>query len=182
MIKIKKSEKEIVEEIQKSGYKIFKANPDGQSQPIRKSKQTDPKKKMNTRGAKAAEAEAKLEELKEPAEEQVVAKQELQPEKMNQKDALFALIGIKMMKLSQKYNRRLDELHGIFYTVSCDWKRLEQILESHKGTNIEISEHQWTMLEDLAVRDDKNSEAYRHVVAKKGDAEVKRRRMFLEID
>jgi hypothetical protein len=101
---------------------------------------------------------------------------------MNKKDALFALIGIKMMKLSQKYNRRLDELHGIFYTVSCDWKRLEQILESHKGANIVLSDLQWTMLEDLAVRDDLDSEAYKHVVEKKGLAEVKRRRMFLEVD
>ena len=101
---------------------------------------------------------------------------------MNSKDALFALIGIKMMKLSQKYNRRLDELHGIFYTVSCDWKRLEQILETHKGANIEISELQWTMLEDLAVRDDVESDAYKHIVEKKGQAEVQRRKMFLEVD
>lgn len=124
---------------------------------------------MSTRGAKAAAAEQAaadlVEENKEPpSDEKQATKEELLPENMDQKDALFALIGIKMMKLSQKYNRRLDELHGLFYTVSCDWKRLESILETYKGSTIEISNHQWTMLEDLAVRDDVDSEAYKHVV------------------
>lgn len=44
---------------------------------------------------------------------------------MTGKDALFALIGIRLMKLSQKYTRKLDELHRLFYSVSCDWELLE---------------------------------------------------------
>lgn len=48
--------------------------------------------------------------------------QELGKEQMSGKDALFALIAIRMMKLSQKYNKKLDELHHLFYTVSCDWE------------------------------------------------------------
>lgn len=47
---------------------------------------------------------------------------------MTARDAFFALMAIKMMKLSQKYNRKLEDLHDMFYTVSCDWQRLEQVL------------------------------------------------------
>ena len=47
---------------------------------------------------------------------------------MSARDAYFALIGIKMVALSQKYNRKLEDLHGLFYTVSCDWEKLETIL------------------------------------------------------
>jgi len=38
------------------------------------------------------------------------------------------------------------------------------------------------VLEDLAVRDDKESEAYKHVVEQKGQDEVRKRRIFLEVD
>jgi hypothetical protein len=38
------------------------------------------------------------------------------------------------------------------------------------------------VLEDLAVRDERDSEAYRHVVESKGQEEVEKRRFFLEID
>ena len=44
---------------------------------------------------------------------------------MTTRDAFFALMAIKMMKLSQKYHRKLEDLHDMFYTVSCDWQRLE---------------------------------------------------------
>lgn len=38
------------------------------------------------------------------------------------------------------------------------------------------------MLEDLAVRDSVDSEAYHHVVNVKGQKEVNKRRLFLEIE
>ena len=41
---------------------------------------------------------------------------------------------------------------------------------------------QWSVLEDLEVRDDRDSEAYKHVVEQKGEVEVEMRRSFLEID
>jgi|TARA_B110001450_G_C17164417_1_gene296588 hypothetical protein len=41
---------------------------------------------------------------------------------------------------------------------------------------------QWSVLEDLAVRDERESEAYKHVVEQKGEMEVEMRREFLEID
>ena len=45
----------------------------------------------------------------------------IQKDEMNGREAFFSLIAIKMMKLSQKYNRKLEDLHSIFYMVSCDW-------------------------------------------------------------
>ena len=50
---------------------------------------------------------------------------EVKEDDMTEREAFFALIAIKMMNLSQKYHRKLDELHDIFYSVSCDWERLE---------------------------------------------------------
>ena len=41
---------------------------------------------------------------------------------------------------------------------------------------------QWNMLEDLAVRDQQNSEAYKHIVNEKGQKEVGKRRKFLEVE
>ena len=51
-------------------------------------------------------------------------------DQMTGRDAFFALMAVKMMNLSQKYGRKLDELHELFYSVSCDWCSLEQILEA----------------------------------------------------
>ena len=107
---------------------------------------------------------------------------------MSARDAFFALMAIKMMKLSQKYNRKLEDLHDIFYTVSCDWQRLEEVLQAssnesnQNGMEVDKTSLQWSVLEDLAVRDDRDTEAYKHVVEKKGEAEVEKRRAFLEID
>ena len=97
---------------------------------------------------------------------------------MTGSEALFALIGIRMMKLSQVYNRKLDELHSLFYRVSCDWDRLEQVLQEQKEESMDLDQQTptWTLLEDLAARDDKSSEAYRHIVEQKGLTEVKKRR------
>lgn len=55
---------------------------------------------------------------------------EILPETMSGREAFFTLVGIKMMALSQKYNRNLEDLHGLFYTVSCDWKKLEVLLQA----------------------------------------------------
>jgi hypothetical protein len=43
---------------------------------------------------------------------------EVKEDDMTEREAFFALIAIKMMNLSQKYHRKLDELHDIFYSVS----------------------------------------------------------------
>ena len=42
---------------------------------------------------------------------------EVKKDEMSGSEALFALIGIRMMKLSQKHNRKLDELHTLFQSM-----------------------------------------------------------------
>ena len=101
---------------------------------------------------------------------------EMVSDQMSTRDAFFSLMAIKMMNLSSKYGRKLEDLHDMFYTVSCDWDRLEKVLQDS------AEQLQWTVLEDLAVRDERDSEAYRHVVESKGQEEVEKRRFFLEID
>ena len=89
---------------------------------------------------------------------------------MTGRDAFFALMGIKMVKLSKQYKKTLEELHDLFYSVSCDWGRLDFILNAQREDPVnsakyqeqieKIQNMQWTVLEDLAIRDDKDSEAY----------------------
>lgn len=56
-----------------------------------------------------------------PKRELTEAEREVTKDQMTGQDAMFALIAIRMMKLSQKYNKKLDDLHHLFYQVSCDW-------------------------------------------------------------
>lgn len=67
-------------------------------------------------------------EVEEKEEEKIEEDVQIMPQDMSAREAFFSLIGIKMMSLSQKYNRNLEDLHGLFYRVSCDWKQLELIL------------------------------------------------------
>lgn len=102
------------------------------------------------------------------------------PEKMTGRDAYFALMAVRMLRISQKYGRNLKDLHELFYAVSCDWDRLEEALEAQKESR-PIDLTQWGVLEDLALMDERDSESFKHVVADKGEGEVEIRRKFLEM-
>lgn len=52
----------------------------------------------------------------------------------------------------------------MFYTVSCDWNKLELLLQADENAPEEASNLQWGLLEDLAIKDDMQSEAFKHVV------------------
>lgn len=106
--------------------------------------------------------------------------EKFEPEKMTGRDAFFALMAVRMLRISQKYGRNLKDLHEAFYSVSGDWDRLEEVLEAQKnGRPVEIT--QWGVLEDLALMDDCDSEQFRHVASEKGENEVEIRRQFLEL-
>ena len=90
---------------------------------------------------------------------------------MTGRDAYFALMAVRMLRISQKYGRNLKDLHELFYSVSCDWDRLEELLEAQRaGRPVEITT--WGVLEDLALMDDRDSEQFRHVASDKGQNEV----------
>lgn len=119
---VKKSEEELKDQVVASGFKIVKAKPENKEM----TKPNEVKHNRSTRLAKKEMEEIKQQEealdVKQEQVEQNDQERELNREQMTGKDALFALIAIRMMKLSQKYNKKLDELHYLFYTVSCDWE------------------------------------------------------------
>jgi len=80
-----------------------------------------------------------------------------------------------MMNLAQKHSKDIDEIHKLYYQVSCDRERLSRHLNGDKSIVI------WTELEDLALRDQKQGAMYQHVVSQKGESEVLVRRQFLEM-
>lgn len=186
MGRLNQTEEELKDQVASSGYKILKAkeslegnNKKEQSNlPVRYSKRIL-KEQEEKKQIEPEELDVKVVPLTE-------AEREITREKMTGQDAMFALIAIRMMKLSQKYNKKLYELHHLFYTVSCDWESLEALLQEQKIETMEMDHPSnivtWTLLEDLAARDCTNGEAFKHIVEEKGLEEVKKRRMFLEIN
>lgn len=61
---------------------------------------------------------------------------EVPSDSMSTRDAFFSLMAIKMLNLSQRYNRKLEDLHYMFYTVSCDWERLEKVLQDNNNDQL----------------------------------------------
>jgi hypothetical protein len=80
-----------------------------------------------------------------------------------------------MQMLAKKHKRDVGEVHQLFYKVNCDRLALVELLEGGSHTACT-----WEVLEDLALRDC-DSEAYKHVLEKKGYSEVAERKYFLGI-
>lgn len=87
--------------------------------------------------------------------------------------AFFALLAQDMLDLAEKYKRDVDEVHKLFFEVSCDRDKLVKLLDGQKGVA------KWQLIEDLAVKDDPRSDTYQYVVSQKGQDEVEKRRKFL---
>ena len=47
----------------------------------------------------------------------------------NGEDAFFALLASDMLDLAEKYKRDVDELHRLFFEVSCDREKLIRLLD-----------------------------------------------------
>jgi len=120
-------------------------------------------------------------ELKQAFEREnlVVVKRFGEDRRVNQttdlEEIYFALLAQDMMQLAAKYKRDIDEIHKIFFEVSCDREKLIKILE---GKNVD----KWSLLEDLALEGDPNAEGYRYVRSQKGEVAVEQRKYFLEIN
>lgn len=90
--------------------------------------------------------------------------------------AFFALLASDMLDLAEKYKRDVDDVHRLFFEVSCDRERLVRLLEGKQNVQ------KWEQIEDLAVKDGQESMAYKYVMQKRGENEVAKRRQFLEFD
>ena len=73
------------------------------------------------------------------------------------------LIASDMLSLAEYYKKDVGMIHKIFYEVSCDRDALIDVLKDEG--NIQ----RWSVLEDLALKQDKASESYLHVVQTKGE-------------
>ena len=95
-------------------------------------------------------------------------------EELTPQDAFFALLSDDLLRLADKYHRPIDEIHALFFSVSCDRQKLLEALEKKPTTT-------WSTLEDLALGDATESLQFKHVEAEKGPVEVQARKKFLEI-
>ena len=75
------------------------------------------------------------------------------------------MIAQDMLELSEKYKKDVNDMHQLFYEVSCDREELIRLLEGQSVT-------QWTVLEDLALKGDTGSEAYKHVRSVKNEEAI----------
>mmetsp|Transcript_18970 Transcript_18970/g.32406 ORF Transcript_18970/g.32406 Transcript_18970/m.32406 type:complete len:194 (-) Transcript_18970:17-598(-) len=183
---VKLQEKELVNRLFDTGFRVFKK--------LSSSPRAD---------AKEAEDDDEVDLEKSDGDDQQV--QKVTREEMGAKDAFFSLIAIKMNALAQQYGKPLDELHMLFFQVSCDFQVLEEFLVTEQSLNQlmgdnsqqdmtvqqeqeresylkKLAQKKFDILEDLAVKDDQESESYQHVILKKGLEQVTKRRQFLEIE
>jgi hypothetical protein len=47
-------------------------------------------------------------------------------------EAYFALLAADMLDIAEKYKRDVDDIHKIFFEVSCDREKLIKILDGQK--------------------------------------------------
>lgn len=80
-----------------------------------------------------------------------------------------------MLTLAEKYKKCVNEVHKIFYEVSCDREELIKVLEGKEKVI------RWNVLEDLALKGKKDAEAYKHVTETHGEKEALSRAIFLGI-
>ena len=90
-------------------------------------------------------------------------------------EAFFALLAQDMFVIAQTYGKDIQEVHKIFYEVSCDREKLIKVLEN------DATVKRWQTLEDLALRHPEDTPSFQVVLDDKGSDEVIARKTFLEI-
>lgn len=81
-----------------------------------------------------------------------------------------------MLEIASKYKRDVEEVHKIFFEVSCQKDKLIKILEGQPRA----PKYRWTPLEDIALTNNsEGSEHYKYLLSNKGEQEVLRRKQFL---
>lgn len=88
---------------------------------------------------------------------------------------MFAMIAQDMMMIADKFEKDIDEVHKLFYQLSCNREKLIKYLQGQEKAPV-----LWTELEDLALKD-KEGKMYGHVLSMKGEKEVEERIRFLGI-
>jgi hypothetical protein len=81
-----------------------------------------------------------------------------------------------MFKIAQRFEKDVQEVHKIFYEVSCNRDNLIKVLNDDEN---DVA--QWKTLEDLALRHSEDTPSFKVVLLEKGRDEVNIRKAFLEI-
>ena len=94
---------------------------------------------------------------------------EVDIESMSSKECFFTLVASKMIKLSEKYEIPLSNLHSMFFSVNCDFHLLQAMLDQQSTIN-------WNTFEDMALMESEENESYNYILETKGEEAVKERR------
>jgi hypothetical protein len=73
-------------------------------------------------------------------------------------EGFFALLASDMLDLAEKYKRDVDDVHRLFFEVSCDREKLVKLLEGKQSVQ------KWEEILDLAVKDKHDSMAFKYVM------------------
>jgi hypothetical protein len=79
-----------------------------------------------------------------------------------------------MLEIADKYKRDVEEVHKIFFEVSCQKDKLIKVLEGQQNAN----NYRWTPLEDISLTNNRNEP---YLIRSKGLQQVLKRKSFLEI-
>ena len=71
-------------------------------------------------------------------------------------EAYFALLAQDMFKIAERYNKDIQEVHKIFYEVSCNRENLIRVLKDEQNSGVA----QWKTLEDLALRHSEDTPSF----------------------
>ncbi|CAI2367981.1 unnamed protein product [Moneuplotes crassus] len=89
---------------------------------------------------------------------------------------LFRMLYNELEYLSKIHAIKIDDLHMLFFEVSCDIGRLKKILTSESTS----APKRWDELSDLAVLSNFNSVEHKALCKERGPTEVSKRKRFLE--
>ena len=74
--------------------------------------------------------------------------------------------------MAQQYSITDEDINDMFISVSCNKKKLIELLQGNDFTK-------WNELEDMALGMDTNSPQYKYLLKQKGQDEINRRKKFL---
>jgi len=93
-------------------------------------------------------------------------------ERETNEEGMFRRLQEELSKMAQQYSITDEDINDMFISVSCNKKKLIELLQGNDFTK-------WNELEDMALGMDTNSPQYKYLLKQKGQEEINRRKKFL---
>ena len=93
-------------------------------------------------------------------------------ERFTNEEGMFKRLMDDLERIGQEYGVEMEEIHKIYFDVSCSKTKLVERLKGQSFT-------QWNELEDMALEKGTESKEYSFLLKTKGYEEIVRRRRFL---